>query len=302
MTNVSRNLVESAVKYPDTTALACDDTTKSYASLAKDVACFADYLIDCGLQPDDRVGVILPNGPEFAVAFYGVLHAGGVVAPLSPALAARAVEFCLSITHARMVVVTPRHAIADMVAAVTAGTQPVRIGGHRIAPLTAGFAGSTELVSKAANDAAVVLPLAEAPGAHTVELTHGELAGSQAAIRERSFPLGHDDVVMGCLPMSERMGMTCGLLAAVSNGSTLVVPSCDPSVDPATALETLAAKRITVFEGAPAMYAAMLDASQHYDEDFSSLRVCVMTGGSLPAGVVRRFEDRFGCVVVHADK
>ncbi len=52
--------------------------------------------------------------------------------------------------------------------------------------------------------------------------------------------------------MSERSGMTCGLLAAVSSGSTLVLPSFDPALDPATALETVAAERVTVFEGVAA--------------------------------------------------
>src|SRR5262245_28689245 len=112
MTNLSVYLPESANKYPDASALVCDDTTRSYSALANDVARFADYLTYGGLQPGDRVGVMLPNGPEFAVVFYGVLHAGGVVVPLNPALHARTVEFYLKITDARMLFVTPRHAIA----------------------------------------------------------------------------------------------------------------------------------------------------------------------------------------------
>jgi len=102
--------------------------------------------------------------------------------------------------------------------------------------------------------------------------------------------------------MCERLGMTCGLLAAISSGSKLVLPSVDPALDPGTALETIAAERVTVFEGVPAMYVALLDAAQHYDEDFSSLRVGVSADGPLPVDVVRRFEDRFGCIVVDADE
>src|SRR5262249_15194945 len=223
----------------------------------------------------DRVSVMLPNGPEFAVVFYGVLHAGGVVVPLSPALHARAVESYLTMTDARMLFVTPRHAIVSTVAAVTAGAQPVEIGNDGIAQLTAGFPGRAEPVSRAARDAAVVSPITEASGAHTVQLTHGELADSQAMAAGLLLPLGQEDVVMGCLPMTERSGAICGLLAPISSGATLVLSGVDPALDPATALETLAAERITVFEGVPAMYVALLDAANHYDEDFSSLRVCV---------------------------
>jgi len=92
------------------------------------------------------------------------------------------------------------------------------------------------------------------------------------------------------------------LLAAVSSGSALVLPSFDPAIDPGTALETIAAERVTVFEGVPAMYVALLDAAHHSDEDFSSLRVGVSAGGPVPADIVRRLNDRFDCVVVDADE
>jgi len=302
VTNLSVHLAESGYRYPDARALVRDDSTTSYSELANDVARFADYLTYGGLQPGDRVGVMLTNGPEFAVVFYGVLHAGGVVVPLNPALHARAVKFYLTIANARMVFVPPRHAIAKTVAAVTAGTQPVEIGSHGIAPLTAGFAGRVEPVSRVACDDAVVLPVGETTGPHTVELSHGELADSQSEAAGLLLSLGPNDVVMGCLPMSERSGMTCGLLAAVSAGSTLVLPSFDPAIDPATALETITAERVTVFEGVPAMFVAMLDAAHHSDEDFSSLRVCVSAGGHVPADIVRRLNDRFDCVVVDADE
>lgn len=302
MTNLSGFLAKSAAKYPHARALVYDDAATSYSALNNDVARFADYLADNGLRPGDRVGVMLPNGPDFVVAFYGVMHAGGVVLPLNPALRARAAEFYLTINDARMLFVTPRHAIASSAAAVTAGTQPVDIGDHGTAQLTAGFAGRNGPVCRAARDVAVVLPIAKSDGAHTLALTHEELANSQASIADLLLPLGQDDIVMGCLPMSERAGMTFGLLAAMSCASTLVMTSVDPALDPATALETVAGERVTVLEGQPAMYVALLEAAQHYDEDFSSLRVCVSAGGPLPIDVSHRLRDRFGCVVVDADE
>jgi len=225
VTNLSVHLAESGYRYPDASALVRDDTTTSYSALANDVGRFADYLTYGGLKRGDRVGVMLPNGPEFAVVFYGVLHAGGVVVPLNPALHARAVESYLTITGARMLFVPPRHAIAKTVAAVTAGTQPVEIGSHGIAPLTAGFAGRVEPVSRVACDDAVVLPVGETNGAHTVELSHGELADSQAEAAGRLLSLGPNDVVMGCLPMYERPGMTCGCWPPCPPGRHLCCPA-----------------------------------------------------------------------------
>ena len=78
MTNLSLSLTESAARYPGAAALRCDDATWTYSMLAHDVARFADYLIDGGLEPGDRVGIMLRDRPEFAVVFYAVLCAGGV--------------------------------------------------------------------------------------------------------------------------------------------------------------------------------------------------------------------------------
>jgi len=162
----------------------------------------------------------------------------------------------------------PQHAIAKTVAAVTAGVQPVEIGSRGIAPFTAGFPGHADPVNRADGDVAVVLPLVETKGAHTVALTHGELASSQAVAAGRLLPLGENEVVMGCLPMGERSGLTCGLLSVISTGSTLGLPTSDPAFDPASALELIAAERVTVFEGVAPMYEALVEAANHDDRGF----------------------------------
>ena len=79
MTNLSLNLVESAEMYPDRPALRCEDATTTYQALLDDVARMARFLIDAGIEPGDRVGIILPNSVAFAVVYYGILYAGGVV-------------------------------------------------------------------------------------------------------------------------------------------------------------------------------------------------------------------------------
>jgi long-chain acyl-CoA synthetase len=93
----------------------------------------------------------------------------------------------------------------------------------------------------------------------------------------------------------EAFGMTCGLLAAISNGATLAVL---PMFDPGKTLEIIAAEGVTVFQGAPFMYAAMLGAAPYHALNFGSLRVCISSGAAMPVDVLRRFEDRFGCTVL----
>ena len=112
MTNLSVYLVESADMYPDGPALRCDGTTTSFSELADNAARFAAYLADRGLRPGDRVAVMLANRPEFAMVFYGVLHAGAVVVPMDPLRSAREVEFFLTNTGARLLVFAPSCAAA----------------------------------------------------------------------------------------------------------------------------------------------------------------------------------------------
>jgi len=296
--NLSLVLAESASRYPDAVALRCADVTTTYSMLADDVARFADYLIDGGLEPGDRVGVMLPNDAAFAVVLYGVLRAGGVVVPMSPSLRFRAVEFDSTVTDARILFYAGRHAVATELAAVTAGTQPVRVAKGGIATLIAGFAGRTGPVDRAEDDIAATFYASRATGAPKItQLTHAELARNGSVIARRLLDLGSDDIVMGCLPLFEGYGLSCGLLAAASAGATLELLS---RFEPRRALEVIAAERVTVFEGVPAMYKSMLAAADRCQPDFSSLRVCMSIGASMPEDVVSRFEDRFGCMVVQA--
>jgi long-chain acyl-CoA synthetase len=70
-----------------------------------------------------------------------------------------------------------------------------------------------------------------------------------------------------------------------------------PRFNAFTALKMIATQDITVFEGEHDMYPAMLEVADRYELDFGSLRACMSAGAPLPVDVLRRFEDRFGCIV-----
>ena len=89
---------------------------------------------------------------------------------------------------------------------------------------------------------------------------------SQAVIARSLLNIGPDDVVLGCLPTFHAFGMTYGLGAVISSGATLALLT---RFDSGRALEMFAAERVTVFEGAPAMYAALLGDVAGHDLDRS---------------------------------
>src|SRR5947199_8126685 len=94
--NLAQLLTETAARHPDRPALKLDDTVVTYDALNDGAARVAGLLKSRGLEPGDRVGIMLPNVPYFGIVYYGVLRAGGVVVPMNILLKAREVQFYLS--------------------------------------------------------------------------------------------------------------------------------------------------------------------------------------------------------------
>ncbi len=76
MTSLSANLVASKERHPNRTALRCDDLQLTFAEFDTAAAQVATLLEQAGIEPGDRVGVMLPNTPAFAIVFYGIIYRG----------------------------------------------------------------------------------------------------------------------------------------------------------------------------------------------------------------------------------
>ena len=94
---------------------------------------------------------------------------------------------------------------------------------------------------------------------------------------------------------STSSGSTCGLNTAIHAGATLTLL---PRFDPTKALEIVERDRVTIFEGVPTMYGALLNHPKRADYDVSALRICVSGGAALPVEVLRGFDEAFGCKVL----
>ena len=101
--------------------------------------------------------------------------------------------------------------------------------------------------------------------------------------------------MMGCLPLFHVFGLTCGLNATVAAASTLTLL---PRFDPAKALEIIDRDAVTIFEGVPTMYAAILHLPDADPAMAATLRVCISGGASLPVEILRGFEEKFGCIIL----
>src|SRR3954464_14063731 len=112
----------------DHVAVKLDNAELTYDQLDDAVARTAGLLKAKGVEPGDRVGVMLPNVPQFPVAYFGVLRAGAVVVPLNPLLKAREVAYHLSDSGARVLLAWHEAADAAHAGADEAGADRVVVG------------------------------------------------------------------------------------------------------------------------------------------------------------------------------
>ncbi len=296
MVDLVSNLIQAARESGDRPAVKLDDAALSYQELLEAAAKVAGLLRGLGMQPGDRIGLVLPNVPAFPVLFYGSLLAGCVVLPMNPQLKHREIEYCLTDSGTTLVFAWERASEAAMSAAQVAGAQCLLVGvrGPSAAQLV-GVTAISEPVARAPQDNAVLLYSAGITGKPMgAQLTHANLS-SNAATSKEILRYTSDTVVMGCLPLFHVFGLTCGLNAAVAGGSCLTLI---PRFHPAKALEVIARDRVTLFLGVPTMYSAMLRAQNRESFDVSTLQLCITGGSAMPVQVMKEFEEAFGCIVL----
>jgi long-chain acyl-CoA synthetase len=296
MANLASNLVEAAGTYPDRAAVRLDQLVLTYEQLDERSARVAGLLAARGVEPGDRVGLMLPNVLQFPLLYYGVLRAGAVVVPMNPLLKAREVEYYLGDSGARLCFAWQGAAAEAAKGAEAAGAGFVPVTPDAFDRLLDGGVPAATVTGRADGDTAVILYTSGTTGRPKgAELTHANLVRNAAVSATTLFGLEPDDVVMGCLPLFHSFGQTCGLNAVVGSGACLTLL---PRFDAGRALEVIQRDRVTIFEGVPTMYGAMLHHPRRGEHDLGSLRLCVSGGAALPVEVLRGFEAAFGCVVL----
>jgi long-chain acyl-CoA synthetase len=292
--NLAMNLTTAARCGDRRAAVRLDDQVWSYGALDDASGRLAGLLRSRGITPGERVGIMLPNVPEFPMAYYGVLRAGGIVVPINPGLKEREVTYYLEDCGVRLIFAWDDDADAAEAAAARAGVDCVRVKpGYK--ELLAGRDPDRTVEERAGNDTAVILYTSGTTGhPKGAELTHDNMARNAEVTASTLLRLGADDVVLSALPLFHSFGQTCTLNATISAGASLTLLAV---FYPSRALEVIQRDRVSVFAGVPTMYVALSQASaQEYDT--SSLRLCISGGAALPVEVLRRFEETFECPIL----
>jgi long-chain acyl-CoA synthetase len=293
--NLAGRLIATVERYPDATALKLGDVTLTYAGLDDLTSRLATFLAERGIEPGDRVGIMLPNVPEFAVAYYAVLRAGAVVVPMNVLLKEREVAFYLSDPEAKLIFAWHQFEAEARKGAASVGTNCMVISPDGFGELLWGVTPRTEVVDRAGTDTAVILYTSGTTGKPKgAELTHANL-DSNAQVSLELFLMTAGDIILGALPLFHAFGQTCTLNTAVASGATLVPV---PRFDAEKVLATIERDRVTVFAGVPTVFAALLHHPAREQFDTSSLRLCISGGAAMPVEILRGFEEAIGSIIL----
>ncbi|MFB7708875.1 long-chain fatty acid--CoA ligase [Streptomyces sp. NPDC056105] len=296
MTNLARNLARTAEARPDSPALRLDDQVLDYRALDGRSARVASWLSAEGVAPGDRVAIMLPNIPDFAVVYYGVLRAGAVVVPMNPLLKAGEIGYSAGDCAARTILTWGASLPEASAAADQLGITCTDITAAAFADKLDAVEPRAEIVERTDDDAAVVLYTSGTTGRPKgAVLTHGNLRSNTESV-SRLLDITGTDTVFGGLPFFHVFGQTCGLNAAVLTGACVTLL---PRFDAGAALEILIRDRVTVMEGVPTMFVALLAAAEAADgARVETVRLSATGGSAMPVEVLHRFEATFGCPVI----
>jgi long-chain acyl-CoA synthetase len=296
MTNLAGIVRDAEARHGEWLAVRQGELALTYAELARVAGQAAALLRFAGVEPGGRVALMLPNVMAFPVLFYGSLAAGAAVVPMNPLLKSREVAYYLGDSGASVIFAWEPMADEAAKGAADTGAQVIRVAQPDAQTLLADQKPLADWAERSDDDDAVILYTSGTTGVPKgAELTHANLYKNAEVTTTTLLTAGQGDVIMGCLPLFHVFGLTCGMNASVISGSTLTLL---PRFDAAAALEMIGREKVTIFEGVPTMYSALLHSPARASADVSSLRLCVSGGAALPVQVLREFEEAFGSPIL----
>jgi len=263
---------------PDAPALLAEGRTPlTYRRLSTDVKAIGARLNRLGIGRGDRVAVVLPNGPEMAVAFLGVA-ASATCAPLNPAYRADEFDFYLSDLNAKALLVT---ADLDSPAVVCARKRAIPV--LTVSVDTGAEAGifsiegsEQPLLGKAGladpNDTALVLHTSGTTSRpKIVPLTHENLWSSARNV-QATLGLSVTDRCLNVMPLFHIHGLVAALLASLSAGGSVV---CTPGFYAPRFFDWLATFHPTWYTAVPTMHQSILArGGESHDNPSTPLALC----------------------------
>jgi benzoate-CoA ligase len=285
-------------------AIRCGARALTFADIAEKVNRAGNGLLSLGMQEEQRVMLLLPDVPEFAVAYFATMKIGAVAVPTSTALREADYTYFLDESRARALIV--HSSVYSQIAPCLAGCKYLRhvivCGDHIEGRLSwdswiSSFSPVLESADTSKDDAAFWLWTSGSTGRPkaAVHLHQNWVHCCETYARE-ILGIAESDVTFSSSKLFHAYGLGNGLMFPFYVGASTVLYPGRPQA--ASILQTVQDAKPTLFFSVPTLYAAMLQETDRTSCDFSSVRLAVSAAEPLPAEIFRRWKDRFGVEIL----
>lgn len=260
-----------------------------------------------GIGREDRVAIVLPNGPEMAAAFLAVAH-GATTAPLNPAYRADELDFYLGDLDAKALIVPEGDSGPAVEVARSRGIAILRLATSADRPagwfvLEAEGGGNGEAAARGgwaeADDVALVLHTSGTTSRpKMVPLLQRNLAASATHIA-RSLALGPADRCLNVMPLFHIHGLVAAVLSSLAAGGSTF---CTPGFNALRFFAWLEEAQPTWYTAVPTMHQAILARAERNRDALARarLRFIRSSSASLPPQVMRALEEAFEAPVIES--
>ena len=324
-------LEESARKYPDQPCTIFKGAVITYKEMNAITDSLAGAMAKLGVKKGDRIGLFMPNTPQFVMVYYAILKAGGVVVATNPLYTPPEIEhqvndagieimFVMSNFYKTIKAAQPKTKIKKIVVTNLKETLPpvLRLlftlakekkGGFRV-DLEPGDVWLQDLLSQhkpedrpklkiTADDTALFQYSGGTTGISKGAIAmHRNLVANTLQIKNWMTNLNEGkEIVLMAIPLFHVYGMVAGMNFALAAGASMVmVPNPRDLHD---VLGTIKKYRPTIFPGVPTLYNAI---NNHPDVvagkiDLSSIKACISGSAPLLRETKEKFEALSGGVV-----
>ena len=291
--NICEHLSDTARIFPDRTAIRFEDESISYARLDGMSAAAAAIIRDAGVKRGDRVALVLPNVPAFAVWYYAALRVGSVAVSISTRSVPSEIAWFTGDCEARFFVSdgnTSRRVLEDMPDCVACSVVTNELGdsanGSAI-PFPDGEPVDT--VKTSPGDPATILYTSGTTGfAKGATLSHLNVRSNVCAFNHLCN-MKADDRILLAVPLFHCFGQNALLNSALNVGATLVLQR---KFDLNESKRLIAEERVTQVYGVPMMFQLLLGSCE--PDGLASVDYCFSAAATLPVQVGQRWQEKFG--------
>lgn len=285
------------------------DTT--YAEFEKSVEKFADALQALGVEKEDHVGFLLGNSPHFLISLYATMRIGATAVPINPIYTPDEISYIVKNSDAKAIIALDallplvekaagvftsvenyiicetQHDTAEKLVAL-----PDQLK-EKVKSFSTLLASSTEHVEQAVmspDDTAVILYTSGTTGyPKGAMLTYNNIYSNARDVADY-LSINTEDRVITALPVFHVFALTVVVNAPLLMGATLLLV---PRFSPQDVFQIAREHKATVFAGVPTMYNFLYQFPGNHAEDFSTIRLAISGGSSLPVALLHNFEDKF---------